>query len=84
MYEVVQVLAPRLEPELIASQVNDNSRIRPPTIQLRWGQHYVILHRDVIEWMFKSVEVMHLLGWYCGLSASNLNDAQGCQHQISG
>lgn len=49
MYEVVQV--------------NDNSRIRPPTIQLRWGQHYVILHRDVVEWMFSNVEVMHLLGW---------------------
>jgi len=44
-------------------QVNDNSRIKPPTIQLKWGQHYVILHRDVVEWMFKNVEVLHLLGW---------------------
>eukprot|EP01126_Amoeba_proteus_P039456 TRINITY_DN4160_c0_g1_i11.p1 TRINITY_DN4160_c0_g1~~TRINITY_DN4160_c0_g1_i11.p1 ORF type:complete len:154 (-),score=13.48 TRINITY_DN4160_c0_g1_i11:273-734(-) len=32
-------------------------------MKLRWGQHYSILHRDVVEWMFKQVEILHLLSW---------------------
>eukprot|EP01126_Amoeba_proteus_P042647 TRINITY_DN4644_c0_g1_i6.p1 TRINITY_DN4644_c0_g1~~TRINITY_DN4644_c0_g1_i6.p1 ORF type:complete len:221 (-),score=32.22 TRINITY_DN4644_c0_g1_i6:86-748(-) len=44
-------------------QVNEFQRITPPNLNLRWGQHYVILHRDVVEWMFSSVEIRHFMGW---------------------
>eukprot|EP01126_Amoeba_proteus_P000165 TRINITY_DN10063_c0_g1_i14.p1 TRINITY_DN10063_c0_g1~~TRINITY_DN10063_c0_g1_i14.p1 ORF type:complete len:315 (+),score=42.37 TRINITY_DN10063_c0_g1_i14:267-1211(+) len=36
-------------------QVTDTNRVEPPNLTLRWGQHYVILHRDVVEWMFQQV-----------------------------
>eukprot|EP01126_Amoeba_proteus_P051115 TRINITY_DN6091_c0_g1_i6.p1 TRINITY_DN6091_c0_g1~~TRINITY_DN6091_c0_g1_i6.p1 ORF type:complete len:223 (-),score=35.88 TRINITY_DN6091_c0_g1_i6:358-1026(-) len=44
-------------------QVTDIKRIQPPKLKLRWGQHYVILHRDVVEWMFQQGKIMHLLSW---------------------
>lgn len=44
-------------------QVNEAHRDGPPNLELRWGQHYVMLHRDMVEWMFDDVRILHLLAW---------------------
>lgn len=44
-------------------QVNEAWREGPPNLELRWGQHYVMLHRDMVEWMFDDVRILHLLSW---------------------